>query len=203
MKKDIDAIIFDLGRVLVDIDLTKGVFKYLPALESGQDEKVLNQLFRDTVYREYAEGRMPVEEFYQLFCERAGLTLDFPSFKKEWNAVFRPMRGMDVIVRETGKKFKLGLLSDIGPLHWEHLYNEMPLLQNFANPVLSYRIGFLKPHPQTYLLAADSVETLPGRCLFIDDRAVNVEGAQAVGMQAIQFQNPAQLRTDLKALHIL
>jgi putative hydrolase of the HAD superfamily len=183
--------------------LTAGVFKYLPALQSGQDEKILNQLFRDTVYRDYAEGRRSVEEFYKTFCERAGLNLDFSSFKKEWNAVFTPMVGMDKIVQEVSKLYKLGLLSDIGPLHWEYLKKEIALLKNFNNPVLSYRIGYLKPHPQTYLLAADSVETLPEQCLFIDDREVNVKGAQKTGMQAIQFKNPKQLRRDLKTMHIL
>jgi HAD superfamily hydrolase (TIGR01509 family) len=155
------------------------------------------------VYRDYAEGRMSVEEFYKTFCERAGLNLDFSSFKKEWNAVFKPMKGMDKIVREVRNSYKTGLLSDIGPLHWEYLNKKMAVLKNFNNPVLSYRIGFLKPHPQTYLLAADSVETLPKQCLFIDDREVNIKGAKKTGMQAIQFRNPVQLRRDLKSMGVL
>ncbi len=197
-KPAIKAIVFDLGRVLVDIDLTKGVFKYLPPIETKPDEQVLNQLFRDTVYRAYAEGRMEVPEFYQTFCKRAGLTLEFKAFKKEWNAVFKPMKGMDAIVKALKPNYKLGLLSDIGPLHWEHLQRELPLLKQFPNPVLSYRIGYLKPQKQTYLLAADSVETEPKACLFIDDREVNVTGAKKAGMQAIRFVNPAQLRKTLR-----
>jgi len=203
VKQNIEAIIFDLGRVLVDIDLSGGVFKYLPALESAQDEKVLNQLFRDTVYRDYAEGRMSVEKFYKLFCQRAKLNLDFEAFKREWSAVFMPMKGMKTIVKQLSANFKLGLLSDIGPLHWAHLQENLPLLKYFNNPVLSFRIRYLKPQPQTYRLAADSVESEAVHCLFIDDREINIKGAQKLGMRAIQFHTPKQLRQDLKNLNLL
>jgi HAD superfamily hydrolase (TIGR01509 family) len=43
----------------------------------------------------------------------------------------------------------------------------------------------------------------PSEMLFIDDLLVNVEGAQTAGMQALQFENPAQLEVTLKTLGVL
>jgi FMN phosphatase YigB (HAD superfamily) len=35
-------------------------------------------------------------------------------------------------------------------------------------------------------------------CIFVDDRAENVEGARKAGMNAIQFQNVEQISAELK-----
>ena len=82
-------------------------------------------------------------------------------------------------------------------------FAQLPWIKDANNPVLSYRIGYLKPEPKIYLAAAESVETTPQQCLFIDDREINVDGAQSLGMQSIQFTGIEKLRQDLAALGIL
>jgi putative hydrolase of the HAD superfamily len=47
--------------------------------------------------------------------------------------------------------------------------------------------GIRKPHPEIYRRAARALGLLPEECLFIDDLAVNVEGARAVGMEGFRF----------------
>ena len=61
--------------------------------------------------------------------------------------------------------------------------------------VSSARIGAVKPNPEIYLVAAERAETAPHRCLFIDDTAANVAGAEAVGMQAVHYASVESLRT--------
>lgn len=201
-KETIEAVIFDLGRVLVDVDLTKGIFKYTLSEEKPSEKQVLDSLMKDSFYQDYACGRFPAERFQQEFCRRLNLDMDFETFKNEWNNVFKPNPGMEKLVRQVAKNYKIGLLSDIGPLHWEHLQQTLTFLKLFPNPVLSYRIGLLKPDKKTYLLAADSVETAPERCLFIDDREVNVQGAEKTGMTALLFEGIEKLSADLKKMGI-
>ncbi len=198
----IKAVIFDLGRVLVDVDLTKGIFKYTLSGEKPSEKQVLDSLMKDSFYQNYACGRIPAERFQQEFCRRLNLDMDFETFKIEWNNVFKPLSGMEELVRQVAKNYKIGLLSDIGPLHWEHLQKTLAVLELFPNPVLSYRIGLLKPDKKTYLLAADSVETSPENCLFIDDREVNVQGAIKTGMKALLFGGPVKLRQELQKMGI-
>ncbi len=200
--KTIKAIIFDLGRVLVDVDLTKGIFKYTLSGETPSEKEVLDSLMKDSFYQNYACGRFPAEKFQQEFCRRLNLAMDFETFKKEWNDVFKPLPGMEKLVRQVAKTYKIGLLSDIGPLHWTHLQETLAVLNLFPNPVLSFRIGLLKPDKKTYLLAADSVETAPDRCLFIDDREINVQGAAETGMKALLFEGPEKLRKELQKMEI-
>jgi FMN phosphatase YigB (HAD superfamily) len=175
-----------------------------PGKETQQTEKeILDKLMKDTVYQKYATGKMSAQDFYKAFCKAANLKVEFEQFKHLWNDVFMPMHGINEIVTELAAKYPLGLLSDIGPLHWEYVQDKIKVLKYFKNPVLSYRIGYLKPAKETFLLAADSVGFQPNQCLFIDDRDVNVKGAIATGMQAIRFTSAEQLRQDLHQMHIL
>jgi len=201
-NETIKAVIFDLGRVLIDVDLTKGIFKYTLSGKAPSEKQVLDTLMKDSFYQDYACGRFPAERFQQEFCRRLNLDMDFETFKKEWNNVFKPIPEMEGLVRQVSKKYQTGLLSDIGPLHWEYLYETLPVLKTFSNPLLSYKIGILKPDEETYLLAAESAGTVPEKCLFIDDREINVQGAEKAGMKALLFKGPAKLRSDMQKMGI-
>jgi putative hydrolase of the HAD superfamily len=62
------------------------------------------------------------------------------------------------------------------------------------------RIGVAKPDPRVYLIAAERVGAPAHRCLFIDDTAANVAAAREVGMTALHYQRPADLREALSPL---
>lgn len=199
----IKAIIFDLGRVLVDVDLSKGIFKYAQQANPKSEEQILDTLMRDSFYQDYACGKFNAEQFQREFCRRLNLDFDFEAFKQEWNGVFKTIPGMEALVAKLSENYKIGLLSDIGPLHWGHLKKTLPVLKQIEKPVLSYQIGLLKPEKAAYLKAAESVQTTPQSCLFIDDREVNVQGAKSAGMQSIGFSGIEQLYQDLYTLGLL
>lgn len=60
-------------------------------------------------------------------------------------------------------------------------------------------VGVRKPDRGIYRIALDVTQRTPGECLFIDDRAANLETARQMGMHTIQFQGGEQLRRDLAA----
>jgi HAD superfamily hydrolase (TIGR01509 family) len=62
---------------------------------------------------------------------------------------------------------------------------------------VSCKTGVRKPDPQAFLGAAATLEVDPQQCLFIDDRPVNVNAAQLVGMVAILYHSAEQLREEL------
>lgn len=59
-----------------------------------------------------------------------------------------------------------------------------------------------KPDAAIYQLALRLTQQEPARCVFIDDRALNLECAEREGMKTLQFRNAAQLEQDLRALGI-
>ncbi len=58
-------------------------------------------------------------------------------------------------------------------------------------------LGVRKPAEQIYRLALEMTQRAPEECIFIDDRAENLETPKRLGMRTIQFMNAAQLRADL------
>ncbi len=113
------------------------------------------------------------------------------------------MPGMEDLLRSLHGRFPLGLLSDTDSLHWQHLRSHYPILSIFPRPVLSFEVGIMKPNPEIYRLAAESVRTCPEHCLYIDDLSVNVEGARQIGMEAIVFRQTDDLKQNLISRDIL
>ncbi len=63
-------------------------------------------------------------------------------------------------------------------------------------------VGIQKPDPAIYQLALKLTQRDPIECLFIDDRALNLESAASCGMRTLQFRGAAQLKSDLTALGV-
>lgn len=59
------------------------------------------------------------------------------------------------------------------------------------------RIGYAKPDPRVYAIAAQRVRVPVHQCLFIDDTAANVTAARGLGMPAIHYRRPSDLRDAL------
>lgn len=68
--------------------------------------------------------------------------------------------------------------------------------------VSSCFVGLRKPEPGIYRLALDITQQPPEQCCFIDDRALNLESAQRLGMQVIRMENVTQLCAELEKLGV-
>ncbi len=194
----IRAVIFDLGRVLVGLDLERGLFGRLARLAAAAGADPVTGAYADSLYVDYATGRIPPAEFHRRLCARTGLELDFEQFVAAWCDVFVELPGMQPLLEQVAARLPVGLLSDTDPLHWAHLRRRLPWLKRIAQPCLSYELGALKPEPTCYRAAARSVGQPAAACLFIDDLERNVQGARAAGMQALRFEDAQVLRRRLE-----
>src|SRR5438552_1297883 len=84
----IEAILFDLGKVLVDFDLDPMLGK-LTACCSKPDE--FRRVFLDTqlAYR-YESGAITTQEFYDHLCRFGGLRMNADAFRSTWSSMFHP-----------------------------------------------------------------------------------------------------------------
>ncbi|MEU1022060.1 HAD family phosphatase [Streptomyces sp. NPDC005904] len=70
----------------------------------------------------------------------------------------------------------------------------------FDDVISSADLGVTKPDPRFYRAAVERAGVAAGRCLFVDDRQENVAAAEALGMPAVLFREPADLRAALGPL---
>lgn len=196
-KNNITAVIFDLGRVVVDLNVTRLTSIVLnDATNPGSTRKLL-QLIANELMLRYNRGEISSHDFHRALCEKYNVETSFEEFKKLWCSIFTLIPGIDELIRSLHKKLTLGILSDTNALHWQYVYENYPVLELIPNPTLSFELGITKPDPEIFRIAAKNVNTPPQNCLFIDDLQANVQAAIATGLNAIQFTDTKNLKTQL------
>lgn len=98
------------------------------------------------------------------------------------------------------KMYKTALLSNIGKGSLLRRFTEDELSRYFDTVVASGEVGYAKPEPEIYEIAADRLGLRLDECVFTDDREEYCEGARAVGMQAILYEDFSRFRPALEAL---
>jgi epoxide hydrolase-like predicted phosphatase len=91
------------------------------------------------------------------------------------------------------------ILSNMGDNVLASVERTFDWIHRFDVLIWSYQWHMAKPDPAIYRLALDKLGVPPEEALFLDDKLLNVETAQALGMKAIQFSTIERLREDLIA----
>ncbi len=198
---EIEAIIFDLGRVLIDVFPERGIFGLICPTVANERAK-LSAIMSDPAIELHNCGKIDSLDLYSRINNSLSLNLSFDEFKARWCNIFGPIPSMGKLLKELEGRYKLGLLSDTDPLHWEYACREYDYLSVFNNPGLSFNIGSCKPSKENYLSACKLVGVKPENALFIDDLPRNVEGARKAGMKAICHSSAADTRAQLCRLGI-
>ena len=115
------------------------------------------------------------------------------------------MPGVHAIVEELdGRAVPLFAITNFSADFWPPFFDkERDFFRRFVDIVVSGEAKFLKPDPAIYYLALDRFRLRPQDSLFVDDRAINVEAAEAVGMRAHLFTTAEDLRSRLKSEGLL
>ena len=200
----VDAVVFDLGGVLVEWDpahLDRQLLGSDEAVEEFLDEvgfAAWNHTV-DSGERSWAEavadlgGRHPHrQELIAAYPARFGETL------------VGPIDGTVQILEELHRAgTRLLALTNWSAELFPHARERFGFLELFEGIVVSGEERMAKPDRRIFDLVIERHGLASGRTLFVDDRADNVEAARAAGMQAVVFTDPAGLRRDLTRLGLL
>jgi len=152
----------------------------------------------------YDEGKMTGLEMWQKLARDGGLTLPADVLDelnqcdgRMWSTVNPAMVAWARALKQKG--LLIGILSNMGDHVQETLCRTHAWIQEFDVLVWSYLLKIAKPDPAIYHHMLAKLGTMPEETLFIDDKLINIEAAQAVGMKAIQFSTVEQLKADLLA----
>ena len=196
------AIIFDIGRVLVRVDVARA----MQGLASGSSltpSELWSAIEKDPRWSDWQEGRIAPHDWYLHLAQRLGGGLSFEQFTEAWNRALDPAPiHNDALFEKLSKRYRLGLLSNTDPIHVRHLEATYSFFAFFPARIYSCAVGASKPNPLIYRQALRAVKVRAEEALYIDDIAAYVEAAKQLGLGGIQFQSPAQLTSDLKTLGV-
>ena len=103
-------------------------------------------------------------------------------------------------IRVLRSQYKIGLLTNAFSDSRHLLTETWAIADVFDDLVISAEVGLAKPDERIFLLALERLDVLPQEAVFIDDFLHNVDGARAVNMNAVHFQNPDQAWEDLQKI---
>ena len=204
MASKIRAIIFDIGRVLVRVDIRKAQVGLADGLGLTPEE-LWSAIEKDPRWPDWQEGRMSAHDWHQNLCQRLGISLGFESFKNVWNSVLDPNPiHSDGVFAHLAKSYRLGLLSNTDPIHVAQLEATYSFFQHFPRParIYSCSVGASKPNPLIFREALRACKVSANEAIYIDDIAAYAEAARSLGCVGIQFRTPEKLYNDLASLGV-
>src|SRR6266480_3762017 len=195
----IKTVIFDLGKVIVPFDFTRG-YRKLEGLCAYSAAEIPRLLASNDLVERFESGTLEPEDFVRELSKTLELRVDYNQFCEIWNSVFLPQTLIpESMLKGIKERYRLILLSNTNAIHFKMLEQSYPCLRHFDDMVLSYRVGALKPAPAIYREAIARAECRPEECFFTDDIADYVAAAKREGIDAVQFESCEQLERELRA----
>jgi len=189
----IKNVIFDLGNVLVKADFNK--FKQR-LYANGVSEEVFYNIFADSnkMQMEFESGIMSKDEFVNSCVGSFKNILSKEVFIDCFNSWFEEIPKMKDFLLELAKnqKYKLYLLSNTNPLHFEHILEKYDYVNLIDTFLLSFKLGCLKPDSYIYEKIIRENNLIPDETIFIDDLKENCEAAERLGIKTIQYSDHSE-----------
>ncbi len=194
----IQAIYFDIGGVLVRTE--QRAPRAALAQRLGMTYETLDELvFGGAQGRRAQCGEVRAEDHWAFICQQLGWPLeDWLALQKEFFAGDRLDENLVNLARRLHRRYRTGIISNAFSDVRATLHQRWQMADAFDVLIFSAEVGVMKPDPVIYRAALQALRVQPEQALFIDDFAHNVEGARAVGMQAIHFRSPEQAQEELK-----
>lgn len=198
----IKALIFDMGGVLVDLDIEDCKNAFRTGLDYYEIDDIIDACHQRGIYGELEGGTMTADEFRSIVLagSRPGVTVEDVNEAMSHILVgIAPYKAE--MLKKLAKKYDLYMLSNNNPIclpYSSKMFEDAgaPLDTTFKKCFFSFELKTLKPSPVFYRTVMEEIGLAPEEMLFIDDSQKNVDGALEVGLPAVYYE-PG---TDLEAL---
>jgi putative hydrolase of the HAD superfamily len=200
-------IIFDLGGVLLNIDFnrTSQAFEAFGIPDFG---RFYQQSFSNPLFAALEKGDCTPEEFYDSFRKETELALSNEQITNAWNALLLDFRDESMAYLGSLKgHYRLFLLSNTNQIHLEAFrkihfrqYGHHGFDGHFEKAWYSHELGLRKPNQECYAEVLNRHGLAPQETLFVDDTAINTEGAEKLGILTLLLKKNECIETVMPSI---
>ena len=201
-ENKIKALIFDMGGVLVDLDIEDCKRAFKEYIGYHEIDNIIDACHQKGIYGDLEEGILSADEFRKIVLadSRPGALAEDVD-RAMWHILVGIEPYKAEMLRKLSESYELYLLSNNNPVclpHAKEIFNKagIPLDSIFRKCFYSFEMKALKPSEKFYKAVIDEIGLPADQMLFIDDSQKNVDGAVAAGLPAAYYE-PG---TDLEAL---
>ncbi|MEM8766262.1 MAG: HAD family phosphatase [Pseudomonadota bacterium] len=190
----IEAVLFDLGNVVMEIDFRR-TFKHWADASGHKEAHFHAHWSEDEAYRAHEVGALSFSEYAENLSERLGVTLPEAVWREGWNDLFvGAYEGVQT--RLEGLQGQIGLyaFTNTNATHeaaWRARFEQE--MRHFETIYVSSTIGMRKPDVAAFQWVAADMQLAPERILFLDDNPANIAGAERAGMQTALIGSEADV----------
>jgi putative hydrolase of the HAD superfamily len=201
--ENISTIIFDLGGVIMDIDVRQ-TFQAFSNLGAKDIQEYFGHGFAASFFSDHEAGRISDEEFLAEIKKLLSGEVSDEAVIDAWNALllrFPPER--IELIQSLKSKYRLFLFSNTNAIHYDkfseiygHAFKSR-LEDLFEKAYYSHSLGHRKPDSGGFEVIIRENGLDPKQTLFVDDALINVEGAIKAGLKGL-YLPPGVFITDIK-----
>ena len=203
MSDVIQAVVFDVGRVIVQWDM-RLLFEKL--IDDPQElDWFLGNVVTEEWHMQHDAGR-PIAD---MIAERTELYPDYAPQIEAYGTRFletipdRVPGTVELIERLDARGWPLFAITNFGTDFWAQYRPTEPVFERFGDIVVSGHEKTIKPGREIFDIAQQRFGLPAGNMFFIDDNAANIAAARQFGWQVHHFTCAAQLESDLAARGLL
>lgn len=192
------AVLFDLGNVVVAIDFDRALAAW--AAHSRMPPERLRETFCwDEPFLQHETGRLTDERYFAHLRQVLQLDCDDATIEAGFNAILvAEIEETTRLVEQVRRRARCYAISNTNGAHMAQMRRAFPqLLPRFDHVFASHEIGHRKPQPAAFEHVLREIGVAAREVLLFDDLAANVEGARALGMQAVLVRGPSDVRDGL------
>lgn len=197
LPADTRNVIFDLGEVIIDLDIPGTIARF--SGRTGKTPEEVRSIYSSSgVFLDYEKGLISDAEFRSGANRLFGSDIGDDEFDSIWNSMLLrlPAERLDLLERVAGK-YRTFLLSNTNAIHLK-AFTEMVgklvaprrLEEYFEKAYYSHEIRMRKPDAEIFNFVLKEKGLDPAQTVFLDDNADNIKGASGLGIQAIQVTRP-------------
>ncbi len=195
----IKNIIFDLGGVIIDLDISATLKQLAQLLDKSIEE--LNGFYEAEQFLQYEKGLLSNDDFRNGIRQLTTRTLPNHEIDKAWNGMLLdlPAKRLE-LVSHLASDHQLLVLSNTNGIHVKK-FNEFLKantgkddLNHFFDAVyFSHEIKMRKPDAEIYEFVLEENNLNPEETLFLDDNKTNLEAAEKLGIKTQHIDHPDRL----------
>jgi len=191
-----DAVIFDLGGVIINLDYQKTIQAF-EHLGMSNFQAVYSQMAQTDLFDSYETGKISTQHFINLLLPHLPQGTSPNKVVAAWNAMILDVPEQKIeLLAMLKQTLPTYLLSNTNDLHiqkvreeWKKASHE-PMEHSFHKIYLSHEIKMRKPTAQAFVYVLDENGLEASKTLFIDDTLQHIEGGKSLGLQTLHLSDP-------------
>ena len=193
------AVIFDMGGVLIDLDVPRCIQAFIDDLDYPQITQIIDPCHQKGIFGDMEEGKVSADEFraYVIKDARKGATPEDVD-KALWNILVGIEPYKIPFLKRLAENYDVYMLSNNNPIctpRAEVMFEEagFSMTKDFKKCYISYKLKALKPSAECFHAIMEDIGVPAENMLFIDDSQKNVDGSIAAGLPAVYYEPGSDL----------